>query len=559
MGSWHWQGFGRVDSTFAGGHLGVTFRLDRTAGPSSAGGVLSPESANDGVLDDREIGVMYRRAWTDAQNELGLSVARRFWSFDRGLYCVDPCPSVAEIRPSITLGANPTAGIRTTETYTQVREVFSTHRSSGWGDHAITAGTTAMLVGGQFLGSANRSGTFTFPTDDPFDPAVDATYPSTYTQTLGNPDVRLDHVITAGFVQDRWSARRKTTIDAGIRWDYDSLTGVSHDWNNVAPRIGVAFTPSSSGLTLVRGSYGRFYDQTFEVYVRQYHQSVQTTQLFVLNPGYPDWRDLNPTTARTSEGQPNARQLSPIETPSADRATVGVYRSVSEFQISVDAVWGRAHDLLETLDANPPDAGGRRPDPTHTVVRVVRSAGRSNYRGLNVGMTGRLPRGDSLSIAYTLSSAAGNAEGFEFTPQDQRNPDADWGPLTSDFRHQLVASGSARLPLRAVFGWLMTIRSAAPYTIFTGKDTNGDGFKNDRPVGIGRNSARGTAFFQLDVRGVKPFRISRVDAELSVEAFNLTNHANWSAFDGNSSSTTFSLPTAADIARQIQLGVHVRF
>lgn len=557
--SWHWQLFGRADSTLGKGQLTANFRIDRTAGPSTAGGPLSPESTNDGVLDDRELALTYRAAWTDAENELGVSVSRRYWSFDRGTYCADLCPSVSEVRPSITLGASSTDGIRTTEMYSQVREIVSTHRSGRAGDHSVSAGTTAMLVDGRFLGSSNRSGTFTFSTDVPFDASRDATYPATYTQTLGNPDVRLQHVLTAAFVQERWSPRPRAAIDAGIRWDYDSLTGVSHDWNNLAPRIGVAFTPSRSGRALLRGSYGRFFDQTFEVYVRQYRQSVQTTQLFVSNPGYPNWQDPSAVPGRVSQGQPNARQLSEIQTPSADRATLGLLRTDTGFNLSVDAVWGRAHDLLETFDANPPDENGRRPDPAHTVVRVVRSDGRSSYRGLQLGMTTRLPHGSWLSTAYTLSSAVGNTDGLEFTPQDQRNPDGDWGPLISNLRHQLVASGGAHLPLRVVLGWLMTIRSGAPYTILTGKDTNGDGFRNDRPADVSRNSARGTGLFQLDVRCAKPFRIDRVDFDVSAEAFNLTNHANWSAFDGNLLSTTYGLPTAAGMARQIQIGAHLRF
>src|SRR5207302_6255081 len=36
--------------------------------------------------------------------------------------------------------------------------------------------------------------------------------------------------------------------------------GIPRDYNNVAPRIGIAWDPTSSGKTVVRASYGMFYD-----------------------------------------------------------------------------------------------------------------------------------------------------------------------------------------------------------------------------------------------------------------------------------------------------------
>jgi hypothetical protein len=43
------------------------------------------------------------------------------------------------------------------------------------------------------------------------------------------------------------------------------------------------------------------------------------------------------------------------------------------------------------------------------------------------------------------------------------------------------------------------------------------------------------------------------------EAFNLTNQKNWTEFDGNQRSATYSRPTGGEITRQVQLGVRVDF
>jgi hypothetical protein len=66
--------------------------------------------------------------------------------------------------------------------------------------------------------------------------------------------------------------------------------------------------------------------------------------------------------------------------------------------------------------------------------------------------------------------------------------------------------------------------------------------------------------FQLDARFVRPFAFGRTRLDFSAEAFNLTNHANWSGYAGNQKSPiTFGRPTTPGVGRQIQLGAHLKF
>jgi hypothetical protein len=102
-------------------------------------------------------------------------------------------------------------------------------------------------------------------------------------------------------------------------------------------------------------------------------------------------------------------------------------------------------------------------------------------------------------------------------------------------------------------------QSALPYTITTGKDDNGDGVFNDRPDGIPRNSARGTALFQLDIRLLKRFGNGSRHLEVLAEAFNVTNRTNWTAYDGKQNSATFGRPTDAAPPRQVQVGARIAF
>lgn len=57
------------------------------------------------------------------------------------------------------------------------------------------------------------------------------------------------------WIQDDWKMLHNLTINGGLRWDYDSAFNKK---DNVSPRIGFAW--SATPKTVVRGSFGLFYD-----------------------------------------------------------------------------------------------------------------------------------------------------------------------------------------------------------------------------------------------------------------------------------------------------------
>jgi hypothetical protein len=70
-----------------------------------------------------------------------------------------------------------------------------------------------------------------------------------------------------------------------------------------------------------------------------------------------------------------------------------------------------------------------------------------------------------------------------------------------------------------------------------------------------RNNVRGPKFWQVDAVASKEIPIAgRTKAEIRIEAFNLLNHTNFRAPNGNRSSTAFGTITATYDPRQLQLG-----
>ena len=140
-------------------------------------------------------------------------------------------------------------------------------------------------------------------------------------------------------------------------------------------------------------------------------------------------------------------------------------------------------------------------------------------------------------------------------------------------------------------GALSHFNTAAPYNITTGRDDNMDSVSNDRPPGVGRNTARGAAEFDLSTRLSWSFgfgqrnklgtqvtkRVARLgsDAEsvagpggetmdkrwrfqLYVQVFNVLNHPNLTNFTGVQTSPFFGQPAAALPGRRIETGTRAR-
>jgi hypothetical protein len=145
-------------------------------------------------------------------------------------------------------------------------------------------------------------------------------FPANFIQGFGNPHSGLDNKPMSLFLQDSWQLRPGLTLNIGVRYDVeltklidpvpftDPLTGTiltpailtaaqdrlnvrqgfPRDYNNVAPRVALAWDPWNNGKTVIRGAYGLFYDHPLlAVGFNSDIADAAQQQQFITTPGSP--------------------------------------------------------------------------------------------------------------------------------------------------------------------------------------------------------------------------------------------------------------------------------
>ena len=165
---------------------------------------------------------------------------------------IGPAVSIAGVAAFGTLSGSPTRRVNRT---VQVVDNIS-HQAGG---HALRAGVDFLFNSDRITFPRSNRGSYTFSTLPNF---LAGTYNNSgFTQTFGVVGVAQTNPNLGIYGQDEWKVGSGLTVNAGLRYDLQFLDTINTDRNNVAPRIGFAWTPLGGSNTVIRGSAGLFYDR----------------------------------------------------------------------------------------------------------------------------------------------------------------------------------------------------------------------------------------------------------------------------------------------------------
>ncbi|HET6974908.1 MAG TPA: TonB-dependent receptor [Pyrinomonadaceae bacterium] len=452
--------------------------------------------------------------------------------------------------------------------------------------HGLRFGAQLEAGGYRSNDRTNAFGTFQFADLDDYEAGL----PTQYTQRIGDPTVKYRQYQFGWYVQDDFRVCKNLTLSYGVRHEVQSHVPGKF---NVAPRLGFVWSPKKNGTITIRGGAGIFYDwfatQTYEQTLRVDGQRQR--DLVIANPGFP-----NPLSGGMQTVLPPSRiQTDPdLQIPYIMQSSIALETNPFKlFRLMTNYQYQRGVHLLHGRNLNAPVPGFGRPNPTvGNITNIESSAYQSTHRLMvNVGPA-KFVQGLFWSINYLLMKNTNEADSAFSLPSNNFNLHADRGPAAGDFRHLISGFVSKRLPSGFGISTIFQATSALPYNITTGFDNNGDTVINDRPLGTGRNSARGASRWEIGSRlswgkdfgpeqqqtGGPQIRMVRVGGgdgaappsigmgatkkyrlEFYAQAFNLLNHANLGTFSGVQTSPFFGQATSAQSPRRMELGMRFNF
>ena len=553
----------------------------------NAGGLNAISRAAD--LDDRDQSFGVNNAWLISSTVLHET---RFQYLRSRL----DAPPADLLGPAINISGVANFGTATfspTSRYNDLWE-FADSLSVQHGHHAFKLGLDVLYNDLTISFPGALQGVYNFTSLNNF---LTGAY-QTFQQAFGQPDQPQTNSNLGLFAQDEWRLSSSFTVNLGLRYDLQFLDGpVRTDTDNLSPRIGLAWTPFASRRTVLRASYGLYYDRIpLRALSNALQRSGATYRTAVL--------------ARTQTGAPVFPALLPafpagvlVSTTTIDPAIPNGYAQQSNLEIEQQVApntavrIGYAHvrglHIIASRNINVPACSATvdpvnlcRPNPNFGNISQYQGWAESWYDGMIVSLEKRASRWASLRFSYNFSKSLDTVGNFFFsTPQDNSNLRAEKGLSDNDQRHRVTFNGTLFTPQAAAQNWRERLRngwsfsylfsygSALPFDVRAGSDLNGDTNNNDRArtaggVSVGRNIGRGFDFQSLDIRLSRTFSlVEHVRLQALAEAFNVFNYANFQVPNGNfgtgiyptSPAAGFGQPTAASDPRQIQFGLRLSF
>ncbi|MBI4456658.1 MAG: TonB-dependent receptor [Acidobacteria bacterium] len=308
------------------------------------------------------------------------------------------------------------------------------------------------------------------------------------------------------FLADPW---RDTEVQIG------PLLSHNPSLRNLAPRLGLSWSPTGSGTLVLRGGLGISYDQMLR-YALVHRDSVAPFFKRVVRTNF-DSRDNFPNAAAAAVGLPVEARIMDypnMTTPMVLRYHLSVQKELLRgWRVQASYVGARGNHLYRGYEANlfplptvrpdgllffPPDAGPINP-AFASGIKMTSSDAQSFYNALQLSVAKSLSYGFSFEANYTYSkSVDDSSDTSKETAQYGYERKSGRGLSDFDIRHRAVVNYFYALPmgggqrwwnsglLSHIFGgWrlggILRFRTGTPFDVQANVRTPGYLFSATRP------------------------------------------------------------------------------
>ncbi len=328
----------------------------------------------------------------------------------------------------------------------------------------------------------------------------------------GGQPFDLSDTEVAGFGQDHWNLTPKLALDAGLRFERQSISGVYR----FAPRVGLAWTPFADQKTVVRGGYGVFFDRVplsvyaFGMFPEQIQSRYDVNGKLIGAPV----RFANLTGVSTARGSKfvGGKNRAGNFAPSSETWSVEIEHALStKLKLRANYLNSSSDGIVTVIPRTTP---GQE-------ALLLNGNGASRYRQLE--LTARVTLGEGrhqFFLSYVNSQARGDANEFNSYIGNYPFPivrQNQYARSNADLPHRFLAWGTLKLPQQMTLSPIVEYRSGLPYST-----------TNAQQDFVGQiNALRFPRFLSIDARVTKDFQVTpKYAVRLSLRGFNLTNHFN---------------------------------